>query len=199
MLPSWVSVLLLLGFGLILTFYGYALWRIALVIGGFALGFIVGAQFVPPDQQILAIVAGVVTAVIFGMLSYFAYAVVSVLMGVVMGALAGLWVASLLGITDPAAATADAGAILMVVLGAVIGVVLGVALRDLIIVLLTAVAGGGAVVIGGQQLLPLLGVQASSMPSAFTVFIIWAVLAVFGILIQYILFRRRLTGNLVPG
>jgi hypothetical protein len=197
-MTPWISVLLLIGFGLILTVYGYALWRIALVVGGFALGFIVGAQFAAPDQQVLSIVVGVVTAVVFGLLSYFAYAVVSVLIGVVMGALAGLWVAYLLGLTT-STANVDVGAVLLVALGAVVGVVLGIALRDLIIVLLTAVAGGGAVVTGVQQALPLLGVEARSMPSALTVFLIWAVVAVFGIVIQYILFRRRLTGNLIPG
>ncbi len=199
MLPSWVSVVLLIGFGLVLTFYGYALWRIALVVGGFALGFIVGAQFAGADQQVLSVVLGVVLAVIFGMLSYFAYSIVSVLIGVVMGALAGLWMAYLLGIATGTAATTDAGAIVLVFLGAVVGVALGIALRDLIIVLLTAIAGAGALILGVQQLLPLLGVQLNSLPSAFTAFVIWAVLAVAGIVIQYILFRRRLTGNLIPG
>lgn len=199
MLTPWISVLLLTGFGVILAFYGYALWRIALVVGGFALGFIAGAQIVPPDQQVLSILIGVVAAVISGMLSYFAYSIVSVLTGVVMGALAGLWVAFLLGLTDGAAASVDVGAVLLVALGAIVGVVLGIALRDLIIVLLTAVAGGGAIVTGLQQALPLAGVEAHDMPGALTVFLIWAILAVLGILVQYILFRRRLTGNLIPG
>lgn len=199
MLNPWVSALLLAGFGLILTFYGYALWRIALVVGGFALGFIVGAQIVPPDQQLLAILIGIVAAVIFGMLSYFAYSVISVLTGVVMGALVGLWVAFLLGLTDGTTASVNVGAVLLVASGAIVGVVLGIALRDLIIVLLTATAGGGAMVISLQQALPLAGVEARDMPGALTVFLIWAIIAVLGIVVQYILFRRRLTGNLIPG
>lgn len=199
MLPGWISAVLLISFGLLLTLYGYALWRIALVVGGFAIGFLMGAQIAPPDQQVLAIVAGVVLAVVFGMLSYFAYSIVSVLIGVVMGGLAGLWVASLLGVTVSGATSLDGGTVALVVIGAVVGVALGIALRDLIIVLLTAVAGGGAVVMGIQALVPL--VNPAWLP-AFTgilPFLIWVALAVIGIIMQYILFRRRLTGNLIPG
>ncbi len=199
MLPGWISAVLLISFGLLLALYGYALWRIALVVGGFAIGFLMGAQIAPPDQQVLAIVAGVVLAVVFGMLSYFAYSIVSVLIGVVMGGLAGLWIASLLGVTVAGVTGLDGGTIALVVIGAVVGVALGIALRDLIIVLLTAVAGGGAVVMGVQTLAPLINPAWVPALTGILPFLIWVALAVIGIIMQYILFRRRLTGNLIPG
>jgi hypothetical protein len=198
-LPPTASALVVIGFGLVLTFYGYALWRLALVVGGFAIGFIVGSEIAPPDQQALALVLGAVLAVAFGILSYFAYTLVSILIGVVMGALAGLVMALLLGVNVADANTVSVNALALVGVGAIVGVALGFALRDLIIVLLTAIGGGGAIVIGLQTLLPLLNPAWASWATGITPFIVWAMVAVLGILVQYAIFRRRLTGNMIPG
>ena len=199
LLPPTVSALVVIGFGLLLTFYGYALWRLALVVGGFAIGFVVGTQIAPPDQQALALILGAVLAVVFGILSYFAYTLVSILIGVVMGAVAGLVVASLLGMNSASLAGVDVNALALVGVGAIIGVALGIALRDLIIVLLTAIGGAGAVVVGLQQLLPLINPTWTNLLTGITPFLAWAGIAVVGIVMQYLFFRRRLTGNLIPG
>lgn len=199
LLPPTVSALIVIGFGLLLTFYGYALWRLALVVGGFAIGFVVGAQIAPPDQQALALVLGAILAVTFGILSYFAYTLVSILIGVVMGAVAGLVVASLLGLNGSSLNSVDVNALALVGVGAIIGVALGIALRDFIIVLLTAIGGGGAVVVGLQSVLPQAVPATASWFTGLMPFLIWAGIAVIGIVMQYLFFRRRFTGNLIPG
>lgn len=199
MVPPALTAVLLIGFGLLLTLYGYGLWRLALVVGGFAIGFAVGIQIAPPDQQALAIAIGAVMAVAFGLLSYFAYTMVSILIGVVMGALAGLVVASLLGVNGQTLNGVDVNTLALVAVGAIVGIVLGIALRDLIIVVLTAIGGGGAFVVGLQQLLPILNPAWTNLLTGFTPFLIWAGVAVIGIVMQYLFFRRRLTGNLIPG
>ena len=117
MVPPALTAVLLIGFGLLLTLYGYGLWRLALVVGGFAIGFAVGIQIAPPDQQALAIAIGAVMAVAFGLLSYFAYTMVSILIGVVMGALAGLVVASLLGVNGQTLNGVDVNTLALVAVG----------------------------------------------------------------------------------
>jgi hypothetical protein len=116
-----------------------------------------------------------------------------------MGALAGLTVALLAGVNVSDASALNVNALALIGVGAIVGVALGFALRDLIIVLLTAIGGGGAIVVGLQTLLPQLNPAWAGWAAGITPFIVWAVIAVLGILVQYFIFRRRLTGNIIPG
>ena len=149
-LPS----LLVLGAGLVCCFFGYGVWRLALVIAGFFIGYQVGVAFVPPGQWGLAGVAGLVTAIVIGALAYFLYSVSIIIAGGLFGASLGTTV---LAVIAPAQAGSGAAPLIAVGIGLVAGVLLAAVFKDTFIMLLMAAAGAGAVVYGLLMLLSTLG------------------------------------------
>ncbi len=149
-LPS----LLVLGAGLVCCFFGYGVWRLALVIAGFFIGYQVGVAFVPSGQWMLAGVAGLVAAIVIGALAYFLYSISIIIAGGLFGASLGTTV---LAVIAPAQAGSGMAPLIAVGIGLVAGVLLGAVFKDTFIMLLMAAAGAGGAVYGLLMLLSSLG------------------------------------------
>ncbi len=188
--------------GLVVCFGGYGFWRIALIIGGFVLGYSLGASWISADQWLLQITVGIVVAIIGGIVAYFLWSLGMVMAGLILGAALG---ASLMLALN---ATPDG---LIVTIGAIAGGLIGAVLvyfvKDLAVIVILAFAGAAAVSLGVTTALPFLlnaanpAETATFLQNALGIslqllnLIIIIGLGLLGTVVQYAVFRAKFTGE----
>lgn len=182
--------------GLICCYSGYGVWRIALVIGGFILGYEIGHALIIDtweSQWFLALLLGIAFSLVVGLLAYFLWSISIVLAGAVFGAAGGAGLALAINARPDGLIT-----IAFAVVGLVIGLVLALLLKDLLVVVVMALAGASAVVFGIVTILPFL----EFLENPQTIFgtairiIVIGVLALTGIGAQLKLYGPRFDGDL---
>lgn len=182
--------------GLICCYSGYGVWRIALVIGGFILGYEIGHALIIDtweSQWFLALLLGIAFSLVVGLLAYFMWSISIVLAGAVFGAAGGAGLALAINARPDGLIT-----IAFAVVGLVIGLVLALLLKDLLVVVVMALAGASAVVFGIVTILPFL----EFLENPQTIFgtairiIVIGVLALTGIGAQLKLYGPRFDGDL---
>lgn len=186
-----VTSLLALGIGLICCFFGYGVWRLALVIVGFFVGYQIGVALVPAGQWVLAGVIGLVAAVVIGALAYFLYSISIVIAGGIFGASLGT---TLLVVIAPGQGGADGAALAAVVIGLLAGALLAAVFKDVLVILLMAASGAGAVVYGVFSLLPRLGVSGKWIADPLLWIGLFVVLGLAGFVLQIRRFGLRSSG-----
>ncbi len=182
--------------GLICCYAGYGVWRIALVIGGFILGYQIGHALIIDtweSQWFLAVLLGIAVSLVVGLLAYFLWSISIVLAGAVFGASAGISLAGALGLN-----TSGVIAITFAVIGLIIGLVLALMLKDLMVVIIMALAGAGAIVHGIVLILPFLSFlqDPSGWFTTIIQIIVIGALAITGILAQLRMYGPRFDGDL---
>lgn len=182
--------------GLICCYSGYGVWRIALVIGGFILGYEIGHALIIDtweSQWFLALLLGIAFSLVVGLLAYFLWSISIVLAGAVFGAAGGAGLALAINARPDGLIT-----IAFAVVGLVIGLVLALLLKDLLVVVVMALAGASAVVFGIVTILPFL----EFLENPQTIFgtairiVVIGVLALTGIGAQLKLYGPRFDGDL---
>ncbi len=182
--------------GLICCYSGYGVWRIALVIGGFILGYEIGHALIIDtweSQWFLALLLGIAFSLVVGLLAYFMWSISIVLAGAVFGAAGGAGLALAINARPDGLIT-----IAFAVVGLVIGLVLALLLKDLLVVVVMALAGASAVVFGIVTILPFL----EFLENPQTIFgtairiVVIGVLALTGIGAQLKLYGPRFDGDL---
>ncbi|MCL6622035.1 MAG: DUF4203 domain-containing protein [Syntrophobacterales bacterium] len=179
----WMGVAAVLVGG-VSCFYGYPLFRLLLVLAGLIVGYGLGQLLVQSGHPWVSLAIGVVAAVLLAVLAYPLWSLGVALSG---GALGFLILSAL-----AAAAEASQGVSLIAgLLGALILGGLFYHLRDLLVMLTTAVNGALEVVLGVGWLVPSLAVRRG--PSAWLWVAAVAVLAAVGFAVQYGMFKDRRT------
>lgn len=182
--------------GLICCYAGYGIWRIALVIGGFILGYQLGYALIIDNweaQWFLALLLGIALALVVGLLAYFLWSISIVLAGAVFGAAAGVGLAGALGLN-----TSGLIAIAFAVVGLIIGLVLALLLKDFVVVVIMALAGAAAIVHGIVLILPFLSFLQDPTGWFTTIIqiIVIGLLTITGILAQLRMYAPKFDGDL---
>ncbi|MBE2184667.1 MAG: DUF4203 domain-containing protein [Anaerolineae bacterium] len=182
--------------GLICCYSGYGVWRIALVIGGFILGYEIGYALIIDtweSQWFLAVLLGVAFSLVVGLLAYFLWSISIVLAGAVFGAAGGTGLALAINARPDGLVT-----IAFAVVGLIVGLVLALLLKDMMVVVIMALAGASAVVFGIVTILPFLSFlqDPTGWFTEIIRMIIIGVLAITGILAQLKLYGPRFDGDL---
>ena len=187
MLENLVVGTLTILIGLVIAFFGYGLWRIAITLAGFVAGYELGSAL-SPGNWLLPVLVGVVLALVAGVLAYFLWSLGVVVAGVLSGAALGSGALAALGLF------ADSKVILVgAFAGAVLGGLLAYLLKDIAVVALMAFAGAAAAAHGVVLAMPFLsGGPVSTVLSG----VIIGAIGVLGFLTQYSLFRARFTDEL---
>lgn len=185
-LPVPVVAIIAILIGLIGCFYGYPLFRGWLILMGLVVGYVIGTNFVAPDQWFLALVIGIIAAIVLAVLAYPLWSIGVFLIGIVVG----FSLFASLGV----ALNFDQGAILLLgVLGAIVLGFLFYSARDIMAMVITAFNGAVLIIYGiGLLLVPALrfgGVDAvEGNPLALIAIII---LGAIGFGAQYQMFKGR--------
>jgi hypothetical protein len=187
-MDTWMGIVAVL-IGLLTCFYGYPLFRILLILAGLIIGYAVGQTFVQASHPWLSLVLGVIAAIALAVLAYPLWSIGVTLSGVVLGFI----ILSALG----AAFNASHGALIL--LGALGAVIMGVffySLRDLFVMLTTALNGAIEVAFGLGCLMPTLAFRrgAAYLPLIAIIIILGAI----GFAVQYGMFKDRRTYSRVP-
>ncbi len=182
--------------GLICCYSGYGLWRMALVIGGFILGYEIGYALIIDtwaSQWFLAVLLGVAFSLVVGVMAYFLWSISIVLAGAVFGAAGGTGLALAINARPDGVIT-----IAFAIVGLLIGLVLALMFKDLMVVVVMALAGASAVVFGIVTILPFLSFlqDPTGWFTNILRLIIIGVLAITGILAQLKLYGPRFDGDL---
>jgi len=178
--------------GLVTCFYGYPLFRLLLVLAGLFVGYGVGQSLVQAGHPWVSLGVGILAAILLAVLAYHFWS-----LGVTLaGAALGFLILSALA----AAAEASQGVILLGgILGALILGLLFYHLRDLLVMVTTALNGAVEVVFGVGWLIPAVAGRRglSGWPGVAAI----VVLAAVGFAVQYRLFKDCLTYSapVVPG
>lgn len=165
--------------GALICFYGYPLFRILLPVIGFMVGYIVGTNLAP-DQPVLALVIAVVLAVIGALLAYPLWSLFITIGGALLGGSIGYLLAAQLGFLNNTVTL-----LIFVAVGAVLFGVLFNSVRDLMVMLNTAI-NGALLMIYGLGLV----IGADLQSQDILELVVVAVLATFGFLAQYRFFRN---------
>jgi hypothetical protein len=170
--------------GLACCFYGYLLFRIFLVLAGLIYGYLLGQLLVPAADPWVSLATGIIAAVVLALLAYPLWIVGIVIAG---GALGFMFVSSLgLAWSTPAVFT-----ILIGLTGALAVGLLFYNVRDLFVMLVTALNGAILVVLGMSMYIPAMILrygQTNYLDLAITV-----MLGGFGFAVQYGVFKDRRT------
>jgi hypothetical protein len=137
---------ILIAFGLVTCFYGFAVYRIYLTIVGVIAGALLGMALAG-DNQGAQVIAAVIGALIGGVLGYLLYIVGVVVAGITLGLTVGFALATALQLVGNTA-------LIVAVICAVLGAFLAFFLAKIIIMLSTAFSGAAQVVLGVLLLLP---------------------------------------------
>jgi hypothetical protein len=176
--------LIVLVLGAVVCFSGYRIFRVVLMLVGFLIGFTLGMAIMANSGGIGQILVGVVVGLIGAGIFYALYFVGVFLAGVALGAVVGLTLASILG------ASGSLPTILAIV-GMIGGAILAIVLNKLMIVISTAFGGANTMVQGLAIILPGVfaasnaGAAATALSTSFIGFIVWIVLGVAGVVVQY--------------
>jgi hypothetical protein len=179
--------------GLICVFYGYGVFRIALIIMGFIGGYALGAD-VFPNSWLLAFILGIVLAIVVAVLAYFIWSLgVVIATGTLGGALAASLVAALNLNPDGLIA------IVIGLTGIIVGAAIGYFLKDLAVIILMAFAGGSVTAFGLSLLIPYFVLQPDTNFLNLLALFVFVGLGIIGTVVQYALFRAKLDDNLYYG
>jgi len=177
----WLGILAIL-VGLVSCFYGYPLFRVILIFAGLIGGYMIGQSFVQIGPGWLALLTGISVAVI---LSIFAYPLWSIGVFFVGGAMGFLILSSIAVALNVSQTTM----ILLGLLGAGVVGLLFFLVRDLFVMLTTALNGAVEVVYGIGLFVPTLALQHGSRNLVALALVIG--LCSLGVAVQYNLFKDR--------
>jgi hypothetical protein len=176
--------LIVLVLGAVVCFSGYRIFRVVLMLVGFLIGFTLGMAIMANSGGIGQVLVGVVVGLIGAGVFYALYFVGVFLAGVALGAVVGLTIASILGASGGLAT-------ILVLIGVIGGAILAIVLNKLMIVISTAFGGANTMVQGLAIILPgvfaasNVGAAATALSTSFIGFIVWIVLGVAGVAVQY--------------
>lgn len=187
--------LVLVACGVFLLVYGGMLFRFALAVGGFVLGFSLASWLFAGQPDTIRILISVVAG---GVLAVVAYALVRMALyiaGGILGAVLVLLVMSFLPLSMPSFVN-----VILVIIGAGVVGFFGRRLGDWVIILATTLLGAYAVLGGLARMFPeMMGVDAAStsaqVPVTTPAIIIFLIVFVIGALAQFQI--RRLRGRYV--
>lgn len=161
--------------GLVGCFFGYAWFRAYLIFVGAITGYILAQDFLVTDQQIVAIVVGVIVALIMALIAYPLWSIGVALSGVLLGFFAGINIGMAIGLNQT-------GLVFWGIVCAIVGGLLFARAKDVMVMLATAFYGAILVVYGVGLLLPQIALRPQINPLALIIII---VLAAFGFGVQY--------------
>jgi hypothetical protein len=177
-----IAAVIALVIGAALCFYGYPIFRLVLPLAGLIYGYIIGTSLVPPEQQNIAILIGILAAIVGVLLAYPLWSIGALIYGAVLGFGLGWWLGIAFGVDQT----------LQLIIAVVLALILGVLFfraRKLMVMLATAFNGAAAILYGLGILVPTLALSAANLNSI--ALIIWLVLGLIGFFSQYRLFGTR--------
>ncbi len=178
LLGTVVISLLLILFGLVVTFYGYGIFRLLLPVIGFIAGLLIGRALLP-DNAFWGWVVGLLLAVVFAYISYAYWSVMVTMSGALLGFTLGTSLMQMIGFWD------WIGVVVGIVLAFVFGA-LYFAFRDLFVMASTAFTGAGLVFYGLGKFLPWFEFLRDQ--GNWLTFILTLVLGIIGAVVQMQLF-----------
>jgi len=187
--------ILLIASGVFLLVYGGRLFRFALAVGGFVLGFSL-AMWLLSSQPLAARL--LISLVAGGIIAFVGYMLVKMILhfaGAILGAMLALVILSLLPVS-----LSDTLSLIAVVVGASVVGFFGNRLGDWVIILATTLAGAYAILLGFAHLFPLaMGVGpdylSARIPFTTPAFLVFVIFLITGILAQFEI--RRVRGRYV--
>lgn len=187
--------ILLVACGVFLLVYGGKLFRFALAVGGFVLGFSLAMWLLSSQPVAARLLISLVVGGIIALVGYLLVKMVLHFAGGLLGAILAMLILSLLPVPLPS----PLGLILVIAGAGVVGF-FGNRLGDWVIILATTLTGAYAILLGLAHLFPLaLGVGqdyvSTRIPFTAPAFIVFVVFLVTGILAQFEI--RRVRGRYV--
>lgn len=182
-MDAWIGVLAIL-VGLAGCFLGYLLFRLVLIFAGLFGGYLLSQSFVPISHEWLALPIGIAAAILMAVLAYPLWSIGVFVIGAALGIVISGSIAIVLGASQSA----------MILLGAFSAAAVGFLfylLRDLLVMLTTALSGAVEVVYGIGCFIPILTFRYVS-PNLLALTVVF-VLGSIGFLTQYVLFKDRRT------
>ena len=187
--------LVLVACGIFLLVYGGLLFRFALAVGGFVLGFSLASWLLAGQPDTIRLLISFVTG---GVLAVVAYALVRMslyIAGGILGAVLVLLVMSFLPFAMPSFMN-----VILVIVGAGVVGFFGRRLGDWVVILATTLLGGYAVLAGLTRMFPaMMGVDAAyssaQVPVTGPAIVIFLIVFVIGALAQFQI--RRIRGRYV--
>jgi hypothetical protein len=178
--------ILIILFGVVNCFFGYVYFRLLLGIWGFFMGGALGLSLASDGSPVVVLAAGIIGAVLGALLIYLLFRVGVLIVGALLGYELTAALLAALGVNE--------NILLLALAGAVIFGILALVMNRVFIVVLTAFSGASAIITGASLLL-----DAERITTAFAerrfdpvfadtpllVGLIWLLLAVAGIVIQY--------------
>ncbi len=137
---EWVALFSIV-IGLVGCFFGYAWFRGYLVFIGAMSGYLIAQDFLPPDQQLVAVVVGVIAALIMALLAYPLWSIGVTISGAFLGFFAGVNIGVALSLSQT-------GLIFFGIIGAIIVALLFARAKDVMVMLGTAFYGAILAVYG---------------------------------------------------
>jgi hypothetical protein len=187
--------ILLIACGVFLLVYGGRLFRFALAVGAFVLGFSLSMSLLSSQPVAARLLISLVVGGIIAFAGYMLVKMVLHLAGAILGAMLALVVLSLL----PGSTTNILGLIVVLVGAGVVGF-FGNRMGDWVIILATTLSGAYAILLGLAHLFPLaMGVGpdylSARIPFTTPAFFVFVVFLITGILAQFEI--RRVRGRYV--
>jgi len=187
-MDAWVGILIMV-VGLVGCFFGYPLFRMMLIFAGLIGGYLIGQSFFLTGPEWLALATGITAAIAMAFLAYPLWSV-----GVfVIGAALGIMILSSIAIILGTSLT------VMILLGVIGGVVMGFLfyqVRDLIVMLTTALYGAVEMAYGVGLFIPVFAFRYGA-PN-FLVLAVVFVVGCIGFAVQYHMFKDRRTYSSAP-
>lgn len=177
-LGTLLGSILLIGFGLIVTFYGYGIFRLLLPVMGFVAGMLLGRALVP-DSVFWGWVLAIILAVVLAVLSYAYWSAMVTISGAVLGFTFGTALIQMIGFWDWIGVLV--GLALAVVFGA-----LYFRYRDAFVMVSTGLSGAALVLYGIGYFIPWFSFL-QNQGNWFT-FLLTLVLGIFGAIVQLAIF-----------
>lgn len=187
--------ILLIASGVFLLVYGGKLFRFALAVGAFVLGFSL-SMWVLSSQPVAARL--LISLVIGGIIAFVGYMLVKMILhfaGGILGAMVALVILSLLPVSLPTALS-----LIAIVAGAGVIGFFGNRLGDWVVILATTLSGAYAILLGLAHLVPqAMGVGpdylSAQIPFTTPAFLVFLIFLITGILAQFEI--RRVRGRYV--
>jgi hypothetical protein len=182
-LDTWMWFAAILA-GLGSCFYGYPLFRILLILDGLIYGYLFGHIWAPASHPWLSLTLGIISAIVLALVAYPLWSI-----GVaVVGAALGFIFLSSIGLVLN---TSQVVTILLGLLGAVVLGFLFLKLRDLFVMIATALNGAALLVLGLSVYIPVMAFRGGG--GNILDIVIMVVLGAFGFSVQYGMFKDRRT------
>jgi len=191
---SWMGFLFL-ACGVFLLVYGGKLFRFALAVGFFVLGFSLAMWLLSSQPITIRLLVSLVAGGMLALVGYLLVKMVLHLAGGLLGAVLALLILSLLPISLPSFLV-----LILIIVGAGLVGFFGSRLGDWVIILATTLTGAYAILLGLAHLFPLamgLGPDylSARVPFSVPAFMVFAIFLITGILAQ--LEIRRVRGRYV--